>query len=124
VYLAEDGDQILGYCVCRINRYKPKYHVGYIVDLLTLPDRNDVAETLVRHTVNFLDDSGVNIIRSLNVKHNQIDKCLKKFGFVDSRIKQYVGISPREMNRAEIRSLSQNILMKKVHFVYGDFDTI
>ena len=46
---AEDtGGSILGYCVLRINRYIQDYPIGYLVDLLTLPDRMDVADKLIR----------------------------------------------------------------------------
>jgi GNAT superfamily N-acetyltransferase len=124
VFLAEEDARIVGYCVCRINRIKTEYPEGFFVDLLTLPDRIDVVEKLVKRTMDCLDNEGVNIIRGLTVRNSQFERILKKYGFVDSRMEQYVAVSPRGMNVDEIKLVSREILMKDLHFVYGDFDWI
>jgi GNAT superfamily N-acetyltransferase len=124
VCIAEEEENILGFCVYRINKKEVDYPQAYIIDLLTLPRRRDVREILVKHAVDYIDKSGINIIRSLNVKDNTIFRTLKKFGFVDSRMEQYVAVSPRAMTANEVMKLHHDILTKKLHFVYGDFDTI
>lgn len=41
--------------------------------------------------VDFLDSDGVNIIRSLNVSDSQLERILKKYGFVDNRMERARG---------------------------------
>ena len=44
IRVAEADGRILGYMVLRVNNYIPDYPTGYIVDLMALPDRPDVAQ--------------------------------------------------------------------------------
>lgn len=123
VYIAEDDDTIVGYSVVRINKYDQDYHKGYIVDLLSLPDRFDVSEALIQEAVELFDYSKVNFIDCLAVRNSQLAEGLLRCGFLDSRQKIFIVISPREMNKDEIKNISNNISKNK-HFVYGDFDSI
>ena len=83
----EENDRILGYSVSRINRYRQNYPIGYIVDLLTLPDRLDVADALVSDAIRYFDNEGINIINYQVVKGHPFESILKRYGFLDSRVK-------------------------------------
>jgi len=89
----EDG-HIIGYSVLRINRYQSDYPVGYIVDLLTLPDRPDAANELVEDAIKYFDSRKINIINYQVVKGHPYERILKRHGFLDSRIKIYVFYQP------------------------------
>jgi len=123
VYIAEEDDSIVGYSVVRINKHYQDYHKGYIVDLLCLPGRFDVSDALIQEAVEFFDYSKVNFTDCLAVRNSQLAEGLRRCGFLDSRQKIFIVITPREMNKDEIKNISNNISKNK-HFVYGDFDSI
>ena len=72
VNLAEEGGEILGYIVLRINTFNPDYQIGYVVDLLTLPDRYDAADALVNSAVEYFDNNNINIVLSLVCKGHPV----------------------------------------------------
>ena len=62
VKMAEENGSILGYIILRINKIREDYPIGYIVDLLTLPERLDVVSDLISNSVNYFDVNDVNAI--------------------------------------------------------------
>jgi len=124
VFIAEEEGDLIGYCIIRINRKNEEYSLGYIVDLLTLHKRYDVSDALIQEAIDFFDSNNINIIDCLAVRNSQLGDNLRKNGFVDSRIKLFLKVSLRDMNEDEIEKYSSKITMKKMHFVYGDFDAI
>ena len=120
---AEDCEgRVLGYCVLRINRYLREYPIGYFIDLLTLPDRLDVAYQLVGEAVRYFDRQDINIVNALMVKHHPYEKVLKSFGFLDSRIKLQLFLSPLE-KVDKLKKLETDPTYK-IHFSYGDIDSL
>jgi len=117
----EDG-QLLGYVVLKINRYRRDYPVGFIVDLLTLPERLDVADTLVADAVHYFESHDINIINYQVVRGHPYERALKKHGFLDSRIKSYLFISSFELED-ELYKLKESP-KSKVYFSYGDIDSL
>jgi len=82
VYAAYSNHQLLGYCVTRVKRFKDSAPSGLIVDILTYPDRLDIASRLVEKAMEgFMEDS-VNRIRYLGVKGHPYEKTLNGFGFL------------------------------------------
>jgi hypothetical protein len=63
------------------------YHIGYIVEVFTLPDRLDVVYALVKEVVNFFDKNNVNIINYQVVRGHPYERVFNQLGFLDSRIK-------------------------------------
>jgi predicted N-acetyltransferase YhbS len=118
-----EGDgQILGYSVLRINRSRSDYSVGFIVDLLTLPHRLDVADALVSDATRFFDSNDINIVNCQVVKNHPHTKVFKRYGFLNSRIDLHlfylqVGMLD-EMNKLKKSSAS------KVYFSYGEIDSL
>jgi hypothetical protein len=122
VRIAEANSHILGYTVLRIDKHQRDYPVGYIIDLLTLPNRFDVANALVGEATNYFDDHHINIIISLMIKNHPYEAILKKNGFITGLKKRHLYYRVY----AEIKELSK---LKKespcwIHFAYGDFDEI
>jgi GNAT superfamily N-acetyltransferase len=115
---AEFDGQILGFSVLKINQYRRDYPVGYFVDLLTLPNMLNVANKLVEDAIGYFDTNNVNIINSLVVKNHPHVRTLKRNGFLDSRIKPVIFYWGKELEKIK------NISSEKVHFSYGDIDSL
>ncbi|OGQ04928.1 MAG: hypothetical protein A2026_08940 [Deltaproteobacteria bacterium RBG_19FT_COMBO_46_12] len=119
---AERDGNILGYMVLRVDRYQQDYPVGYMVDLLTLPNRLDVAMALVGDAVNYFDGHGINMIFCLVIKNHPYEVILKRNGFITKRervpffYREYAEVE--ELRKRETRSPS------RIHFAYGDLDVI
>jgi hypothetical protein len=124
VLIAEEGGSLIGYCVFRVSRYNEDYSRGYIIDLLTLPNKNGVSEALIQEAVEFFDDCNVNIIDCLAIRRSQLGNSLRQCGFVDSQSKQFLVVNMKSMTDEEMERYSNRFTMKKMHFTYGDLDAI
>lgn len=119
----EDESEILGYSVLRINRYLEEYPVGYIVDMLTLPDRFDIIEALVEDAVTYFNKNDINIIQFMCVKNYQYKALFYKFGFLDSRIRPFINYPPNPEIDKQLNKINKSN-ENKTHFVFGDYDAI
>jgi len=115
---AEEDGKVMGYSVLKINRYRSDYPVGFVVDLLSLHDRRDVAEDLAMDAVNYFDRNKVNIVNYLVIKDHPNVGVFNRLGFLDSRIKPVILYLGHELNK--IKTTSAN----RVHFSYGDIDSL
>lgn len=116
------GGVILGYSVAVINKNLPNYPVGYLVDLLTLPDYPEVAHILAEDAVNYFDENEVNIVNCLIVKNHPQSRALAAQGFLYSQFDLQLFInehSPME----ELRKLKE-MPEENVYFSYGDIDSL
>jgi len=120
---AEDNGRVLGYSILRVNKYKKDYPIGYIVDLLTLPGRLDVADALVAEANKYFDSHNINIIKYLLIRNHPYEKILRKYEFVKSPSKIDLFLKPHDKIDAELNKLKK-VTLKKLHFVYGDYDAI
>lgn len=113
---------ISGYSVLRINKYRKEYPVGYIVDLLTLPDHVDAADALFADSIQYFDDQSVNLVHYLVVKNNPYEKIIRKYDFIDSHLKVYVEYDTLgkdvELDRIGMNSADS------IHFAFGYADWI
>lgn len=116
----EDG-RIIGFSVLRINRYRSDYPVGYIVDLLALPDRVDAADELAKDAIKYFDSRNINIINFQVVKGHPYERILKRHGFLDSRIKIYMFYQPLG-NFDGMSNLKSS--PEKIFISWGDHDTL
>jgi hypothetical protein len=118
----EEKSRILGYIVLRINKINAEYPIGYIIDLLSLPDRLDVAESLVIDAMKYFDRHDVNVVRCLVVSGHSSEGLLRRYGFIDSRSRLRLSLLPLDVGS------EWDILMKapanRLHFMYGDTDSI
>ena len=75
------NDRVLGYCVLRLNERIENYPLGYIVDLLVLPQRLDVTEALIKDALLYFDNMNVNSISCWQF-HNNNYKIYRNHGFI------------------------------------------
>ncbi len=80
---AVKGDEILGFIVIEV-RSDDGYNEGFIVDLLALPDRLDVACALLEDACRFLDGLDVNVVYYMVVKGHPYYRLSGNFGYIDS----------------------------------------
>jgi hypothetical protein len=100
--------------------FENKASIGYIVDLLALPDRMDVTDALLMEGIKHFDEESTNLIQALVVRNHPYENLYRKRGFLDSRIK--VLVSHRSTDKKiKIVDLESP---RKIHIQYGDTDWI
>ena len=117
---SKDGE-LLGYIVTRINRYRTDYPVGYIVDLLALPGREDAVDALVKDAQSYFDEA-VNIVNYLTVKGSRYEAAFKRNGFLDSRVQ--VLLYYNTLGDASVKTQIQRLDPARTHICWGDTDTL
>jgi len=122
VKIAQTDAKILGYMVLRINKHQIDYPIGYIVDLLTLPNRLDVTNALVEDAVNYFDDHHINIIICLIVKNHPCKAILERNGFITKR--ERIPLFYRGYTEVEELRQFESSSPSSIHFAYGDLDVI
>ena len=118
---AEEDGKIIGYCVLRINRFEEDYPTGYIVDLVTLPDKFEIVDMFINDSMSFFNNNNVNTIRSWNSTTDGVSKFLIKFGFVKHK-QLFVQYNPHDYS-PNSESLKVNT-SDRINFCYGDSDSI
>ena len=106
----------------RINRYTKDYPKGYIVDLLTLPDRSDVLENLLINSLEIFNDNKINVVNCLSIKNHPYESILKRHGFINSRGRVYFIIQLIDIGNEWSDFISAP--PDRMHFQYGDTDWI
>ena len=118
----EDGST-LGYCVLKINKYLKHYPIGYMVDLLTLPERVDAAEALVADAIRYFDEQNINIVNCLVVENHPYEKILKRYGFIDSRFRIQIFMRLSSEMASILKKIERSD-SEKIYFSYGDIDSL
>jgi len=119
---AVDDGAVLGYVVVYINSFRRDYPIGYIVDLLSLPDRSDIAEALVIEALSYFADNGVNVVNFQVVEGHPHQKILENNGFLDSRIEINMFYNP--INADEALMELDRSSPDRVHISWGDHDVL
>lgn len=121
IQAVEEG-MLLGYIVCKIDTLNENYPTGSIVDLLTLPKRWDVCDTLIGSAVNFFKDKEINLVSTSVVQGHESARILNRYGFIDSRFGNYLTYIPYV---SRIQNDFQQVKdPNKILFQYGDTDFI
>jgi hypothetical protein len=109
-------------CSLRINRYRKDYPIGFIVDLLTMPERFDVANALVADAIQYFDEHDVNLVVAMVAKHHPHEGLLSRFGFLDTRMRlhTFYWVDGLEQEMDALKKISGG----KIHFSYGDIDSL
>lgn len=118
VKTAELNEEIIGYIVTRVNKYK-KYWTAYIIDLLTLSNENDVGNLLLEHALNDLDDQDVNITRFWALENHPLTEIVRKQGFLPIR-KDPISILIKPLHGQEEYNKIKNLPIEQIHFQIGD----
>lgn len=119
VVLDANSGKILGYCIMRINHIRQDYPVGFIMDLIALPGRLDVVDTLLDQAINYFDGQGINIVNILHSEKHPHKKALNKKGFLNSRMAPFVFINT--LGRETTLGHGSNA---PGYFSFGDIDTL
>ena len=80
---AESKNEVYGYIVLRINRYKKENPGGIIVDLFYDPDKIDVVYYLLEEALKFFESHKIAIISGLALKDHPLENIYKAHGFVN-----------------------------------------
>ena len=118
VTIYEEDGVIQGYCVTRINRFRENYPIGYIVDLLTLKYKADVAEVLVSEALRYFDDNKINMVLVACIRKHRYSQLFRRFGFVDP------GINFKLFYQSSRIEVSIDKDYNKAHFMFGDIDSL
>jgi GNAT superfamily N-acetyltransferase len=116
---AISDDQILGYIVLEIKQ-SGGYKEGYIADMLSLPDRSDIAYLLIGEAIRYFDSLGIDINHFWAVKNSVYEELARRHNFIDSRFRRYFGCLFR-VDHGEY-SLLKSSSPDKIHFMFGDMD--
>ena len=122
IFQAKEEDVIQGYIIVCINRFNEEYPVGFIVDLLTLPDKMDITYPLLAEAMDYFEENDVNIVNSLVVKGSNFEAPFSRLGFLDSRIDLHIFLR-RISGDKELARIS-NFHPDRLHFTWGDHDTL
>lgn len=126
IIMALEDDTILGYCITRINKYFEGDPRGYIVDILTEPDRDDVAEALIKNAIRYFDDAGVNRVFCWVINGQPTYDIYRSYGFRETRRTLDVFYFPNmeHVDYSDDLSRFANASPREVQFQYGDTDLI
>ena len=80
VLLAEEGSEILGYIVFSVQR-TPDDKIGYIIDIITHPDRPEIIQFLISKAVDRIRKEKVSLILCKMMKNNAYYKVFRENGF-------------------------------------------
>jgi hypothetical protein len=115
---AVGNGEVLGFIVLEV-RVKDDYSEGYIMDLLALPDRIDVAWTLLEEADQFCKESDINVVHYRVVKKHPYQAMFREQGFIEVPSKLY--LTYRMLFYKEKMQVIQNSKPSQIHFNYGDY---
>lgn len=118
----DDDGRLLGYSVLRINRYRDEYPIGYIVDLITLPERMDVADALSADAIRYFDDQNINIVNYQVVQGSPYERVLNRHGFLDSGIQ--IKMFYYSFGKFDVKSQLEQFPAYRTYLSWGDHDVL
>jgi hypothetical protein len=86
---ALQGGELVGFIACEL-RTRDGYTEVYVLDLVTLSDRSDVAFLLIEEAWNFCENRGINVLYYQGVVGHPYLRVFSKSGFLDSGTSPYV----------------------------------
>lgn len=124
IYLIKEakiGNETLGFVVLEV-RGEADYPEGYIVDLLTMPKRLDIAYTLLKNSCEYFDSLGLNAVHFQIVEGHPFQGLASKTGFVElpGTSKLYIGCSIADGCGRDQRILEFSS-PNRLYFNYGDY---
>jgi hypothetical protein len=122
VRVACRGDEILGYCVSRIDQKNLDYPEGFIVDFLCKPSYDCASKLLLDDAINYFDENDVNNVKSLIVNGHPYVKLFLSRGFLASGADIFIDL--RNWDIDEDWALFMKSTNEKLFFQYGDTDYI
>lgn len=118
IRVVEEGEQLAGYAVLRTTGGR-----AYLADLLALPERPDVVETLARDALLVFRRQRATLVRCLIPSAHPYRRILRSCGFAARRkAKEAYSIIPYRASQDELAFLQAPGL--RMHLMLGDSDTI
>lgn len=124
LYQAEEDGKVVGFCVLRVNYLDPDYPEGYIVDLLALPDRDDIVEAIIQHAVHFFDSQNLNVVRVMCLKGHPVERIYRNYGFINSRRELMLSLRTVDPSRQEELEFIKEVPLDKMDYQYANTDWI
>lgn len=119
VRLAEEGRELLGYCVSRASK---RHGAGYIADLIALPERLDVVEMLIEDALGAFRASGLSVAECWLPARHPYRLILDRAGFV--RRSRRLRMIYKAMRLPEEKLSFLEDRKAAVHFTLGDSDVV
>jgi hypothetical protein len=116
-----EDDEILGYIVIEIRKNAGNFDMGYILDLLTLPGRLDVADVLMQNACSYFDESNVNAIQFKFILEKSMKNLTSKYGFIDISMMSKSAFLWQYKGAEKEFELIRNSPPEKLHFTFGDY---
>jgi hypothetical protein len=113
--------ELLGFSVLRIDQHKNNYSVGYIVELLALPNHTSVVDSLFNEAMTYFMNQGVEEVQYWVPKRHPYRRSAKKFGFIHLPKDPFINFFFYNHHPK-----MEDLLRKsdKVYFSFGDCDII
>ena len=122
VWIAEKNDEIVGYLVLKINKINVEYPEGYLVDLLALDEREDVADYLTKFAVDYFEGRGVNVVLAQVVRGHPYERIFGKYGLLDTRMRP--NLMWRAIHLGDDLERFAKAPPEMLHYTIGDGDSI
>lgn len=117
---ALEGSTVLGYIIFEVKR-NGSFQEGFILDLLFQKGREDVGDGLIKGTLRYLDELGVNATNYRTVK-GSVDYPLALLnGFVDPFTAHDLVITAGYLNNLNQTMELRDVDPLRVHFMFGDY---
>jgi hypothetical protein len=116
---AEQDGRLLGYAVVQVSHGR-----GYLSDVLVLPDRLDVLDSLLAHATGYFKDAGVDVAIAWCPTLHPYGAVLQRQGYVvrPRRTRKFAYRPLHRRAKAELLFLQD--AQTRLHFTTGDVDAV
>lgn len=118
IKLAEENGKIVGYSILSVIRTDKNYPFGRILDLIALPGRLDIVDSLLADALKYFESNGINVCNATVVNGHPYSRVFKKRGFVNTETKLRLFYVDNGIEK-DIEKLATGPT-SKVHICYGD----
>jgi hypothetical protein len=120
VRLVEEDNEILGYSVLHINKFNTDYPEGYIIDLITAINDEDVVASLLDDANKYFDKNNVRVMHHWAPRDSLNSKIIDRYGFIDMQKEVFVWFG--NQGDPTILEAIKNARKDRVMFQLGDLD--
>jgi hypothetical protein len=120
IYQAIKNDQILGFIVTNIVE-EAGYKEGYIMELLTLDDQQNIADKLIQHALKTFEDDYVNAVHYKECVSGKYQNAFKRNSFIEIPGMQEIYIPCSFKADKHLEPIFRNAPSTRLHFGYGDY---
>ncbi len=117
IRVARRAESLLGFAVTRVLEDQ-----AHLVDVLALPDAHEVAETLIRDSMQIAQQRGARSLRCRLPRRHPYSRALRRAGFVDLGALGGELIDPDVLDADVFEFLGNE--EARIHLTYGDSDAV